>query len=542
MARGKYGGKSKKIGLVANLRARLGYIVITLCIGLVCFYIGRVEFLAEKLQEAEKIGRMKNEVAVNQQIAMHGYQHQSAASQTQFQNIAPSNNFIQPQSTNPVNLQKVHAGIKNLPQDVRARENAHQNTVQSFGLGNALEPAAKVMEQVERLVAQEVHDTVGAIGNAAGAVNNAVNHVINVGKQMEDGINLNFQPEKLLPEPQDRPSLDISALIASANPIDIEKIFREQTNELAKYPLSHLKASAFYTYEPAKWNWQNMNFKTRKPNPNFIFHNKLPKSGSSTMNQLLRNLAKKNNFNFAKVEPNQIPNDRFDLEKPLVKFVQETKKEPYFLLKHHFHFNFTRHGLRQPTFVNVIRDPVDWYTSQYYFRRFGWVQSTTTRDSFVGSQEDRERSIDGCIQQGLMECTKPSYKYIQYLCGNHPHCRTVDVSEELKAKASNLAKINVLRNFFAVGILEQFVDTLKTFEAILPNYYSGVLDIWNSQMLQEKRNRTKTLNRKELSNHSREFLMKGPLKWETDLYIFVRALFNERLRRYDITPTGVQIT
>ena len=72
-----------------------------------------------------------------------------------------------------------------------------------------------------------------------------------------------------------------------------------------------------------------MNFKTRKPNPNFIFHNKLPKSGSSTMNQLLRNLAKKNNFNFAKVEPNQIPNDRFDLEKPLVKFVQETKKVNY---------------------------------------------------------------------------------------------------------------------------------------------------------------------------------------------------------------------
>jgi hypothetical protein len=121
-----------------------------------------------------------------------------------------------------------------------------------------------------------------------------------------------------------------------------------------------------------------------------------------------------------------------------------------------------------------------------------------------------------------------------------------------------LAKINVLRNFYAVGILEQFVDTLKSFEAILPNYYSGVLDIWNSQsksltpeqvvtlivfsVLQEKRNRTKTLNRKELSNHSREFLMKGPLKWETDLYIFVRALFNERLRRYDIAPTGVQIT
>ncbi|CAG5105830.1 Oidioi.mRNA.OKI2018_I69.chr1.g2491.t2.cds [Oikopleura dioica] len=546
-------GKSKKIGLAAKVRARLGYIVITLCIGLVCFYIGRVEFLAEKLQEAEKIGRMTSE-GVNQQIAMHGYQHQpvvpqppQVASQARPQapNNVLNNNLIQQAPQNPpvpVNLQKVHAGIQNLPQDVKARENAHQNTVQNFALGNALEPAAKVMEQVERLVAQEVHDTVGAIENAAGAVNNAVHNVINVGKQIEENINLNFQPEELLPEPQDRPSLDIAALIASANRISVETIFQDQQAELAKYPTSHLKASAFYTYEPAKWNWQSMNFKTRTPNAKFIFHNKLPKSGSSTMNQLLRQLSKKNNFNFAKVEPSQIPNDRFDLEKPLVKFVQETKKEPFFLLKHHFWFNFTRHGLRQPTYVNVIRDPVDWYTSQYYFRRFGWVQQTTTRDSFAGTQADRDRTIDQCIQQGLMECTKPSYKYIQYLCGNHPHCRTVDVSEELKEKAANLAKINVLRNFYAVGILEQFVDTLKTFEIILPNYYSGVLDIWNSSMMQEKRNKTKTLNRKELSSHSREFLMKGPLKWETDLYIFVRALFNERLRRYEIVPTGVQIT
>ena len=44
------------------------------------------------------------------------------------------------------------------------------------------------------------------------------------------------------------------------------------------------------------------------------------------MNNLLRGLAQKNNFNFAKVEPSQIPNDRFDIEKPLVQFVQETKK------------------------------------------------------------------------------------------------------------------------------------------------------------------------------------------------------------------------
>ena len=44
------------------------------------------------------------------------------------------------------------------------------------------------------------------------------------------------------------------------------------------------------------------------------------------MNNILRLLSQKNAFKFVKVEPAQIPNDRFDLEKPLVKFVQETKE------------------------------------------------------------------------------------------------------------------------------------------------------------------------------------------------------------------------
>lgn len=42
-----------------HFQGKLGYIFFTICIGLVCFYIGRVEFLAEKLQEAEKYSLMR---------------------------------------------------------------------------------------------------------------------------------------------------------------------------------------------------------------------------------------------------------------------------------------------------------------------------------------------------------------------------------------------------------------------------------------------------------------------------------------------------
>ena len=54
------------------------------------------------------------------------------------------------------------------------------------------------------------------------------------------------------------------------------------------------------------------------------------------------------------------------------------------------------------------------------------------------------------------------------------------VSDELKQKANELAKNQVLRQFFMIGILEQFVDTLQIFQRMLPAYYSGVIDIWNS--------------------------------------------------------------
>ena len=46
-------------------------------------------------------------------------------------------------------------------------------------------------------------------------------------------------------------------------------------------------------------------------------------------------------------------------------------------------------------------------------------------------------------------------------------------------------------------------------------------------VLQSKRNSTKTRNRRDLSNEGRKFMMMGPLKWESDLYFFIRAMFNE---------------
>ena len=71
--------------------------------------------------------------------------------------------------------------------------------------------------------------------------------------------------------------------------------------------------------------------------------------------------------------------------------------------------------------------------------------------------------------------------YMSFLSDtNKYHYKNFSVTEDMKEKATTMAKIQAMRTFFVIGILEQFEDTLKVFETILPSYYSGVLDIWQS--------------------------------------------------------------
>ena len=50
----------------------------------------------------------------------------------------------------------------------------------------------------------------------------------------------------------------------------------------------------------------------------------------------------------------------------------------------------------------------------------------------------------------------------------------------MKEKATIMAKNQAMKVFFAIGVLEQFEDTLNLFEKILPDFYFGVSQIWKS--------------------------------------------------------------
>jgi len=80
-----------------------------------------------------------------------------------------------------------------------------------------------------------------------------------------------------------------------------------------------------------------------------------------------------------------------------------------------------------------------------------------------------------------------------------------------------------LNDFFIVGILEQFDDTLKLFEKLIPKFFQGAPHALVSEQVQGTTNLTKTKDKIRMSPTSREYLSTGPLKYEVS-YLFLRAL------------------
>ena len=49
------------------------------------------------------------------------------------------------------------------------------------------------------------------------------------------------------------------------------------------------------------------------------------------------------------------------------------------VLKHHYFLNFTKHGMEPPTWINIMREPISWFESRFWFKRNGWVHKVGPR-------------------------------------------------------------------------------------------------------------------------------------------------------------------
>ena len=94
-----------------------------------------------------------------------------------------------------------------------------------------------------------------------------------------------------------------------------------------------------------------------------------------------------------------------------------------------------------------------------------------------------------------------------YLCG-------ADECNRHKGEkaAAEAVKKNILNGYFLIGILEDFENTLKLMEKLLPDYMKGIVDIYNSPVGQHVTETSATSHNTTVSNEVRDYLSKERVK------------------------------
>uniref|UniRef100_A0A3Q1FK99 Uronyl 2-sulfotransferase n=1 Tax=Acanthochromis polyacanthus TaxID=80966 RepID=A0A3Q1FK99_9TELE len=257
------------------------------------------------------------------------------------------------------------------------------------------------------------------------------------------------------------------------------------------------------------------------PFPSQVVYNRVGKCGSRTVVILLRLLAEKHQFNLVSSDIHNktrlTKHEQVDLMKNISNIPQP------FLYTRHVHFlNFTRFRIEEPVYINIIRDPINRFLSNYFFRRFGDWRGEQNHLIRTPGMKDDERYLDinVCILENYPECSNPRVFYIiPYFCGQHPQCREPGVW------ALERAKQNVLENYLLVGILEELEDVLLLLERLLPHYFTGVLNIYKSPDYRKMGNMTGTVRKHTPTLEALQVLYHR-MRYEYEFYNFIRDQFH----------------
>ncbi|XP_065111678.2 uronyl 2-sulfotransferase isoform X2 [Paramisgurnus dabryanus] len=211
----------------------------------------------------------------------------------------------------------------------------------------------------------------------------------------------------------------------------------------------------------------------------------------------------------------------------LVRNISSTAPLPFLYTRHVHFLNFSRFGTDEPVYINIIRDPISRFLSNYFFRRFGDWRGEENHVVRTPGMRDDERYLDinKCILENYPECSNPKLFYIiPFFCGQHPQCR------EPSEWALETAKQNVLEHYLLVGLLEELEDVLLLLERLLPHFFSDVFKIYRSPDYRKLGNQTVTV-RKQTPNLKALKVLYQRMAYEYKFYNFIKAQFHLTKRK-----------
>ena len=301
---------------------------------------------------------------------------------------------------------------------------------------------------------------------------------------------------------------------------------------------------------------------TTIPNPNFIFHNKMPKCGSTTFLGLTRALKNKNNFNFEIIGSDENLRDKpvetMDRIKEILQANDASSTSSTNLIMQHQPFiNFTDfdQNFKMPTYINVVRNPIDRYVSNYYFCRFGSGTNPVLNKGCANmSPEEINLPANEYFGKINYKISIKDINFLIWICGNGHQCSKVNKANEKSFTENDIkiayqyAKKLVIEEYFLIGLLEEFEKSLKLFEFLLPDIFKGASYLYAHTKYNKKKRRRRDLSPKSptssktlikinrmttnkkipISNETRSILEEGSFKYDMDLYKFIEWKFFEQ--------------
>ncbi|CAH1790901.1 unnamed protein product [Owenia fusiformis] len=207
-----------------------------------------------------------------------------------------------------------------------------------------------------------------------------------------------------------------------------------------------------------------------------VFYNRVPKCGSSTLEHILYYVSNVNNFRYS--ECGDYRHWRLN-NNDYIAFIRSLTvlSRPFVIDRHLFYVKCTdikndvasterERKLKEPIYINMVRDPVEQAISNYYYDRLDGM----SRKNF--SEKEKKKTIEECLAgassgQDLASCGLNMNLYAQWFCGHSDDC-LYNITYAVET-----AIYNIDSAYTFIGITEHFELSLKAFEKLLPRYFNG---------------------------------------------------------------------
>ncbi|XP_017041508.1 heparan sulfate 2-O-sulfotransferase pipe isoform X8 [Drosophila ficusphila] len=266
---------------------------------------------------------------------------------------------------------------------------------------------------------------------------------------------------------------------------------------------------------------------TPKAEREFVFYNRLEKTGSQSMTRLIKQLGDLLGFETFRniVRPSRPMTDDEEDEKDLVDQLLELG-EPAVYVEHANWVNFTKHENPRPIYINMVRDPIQKVISAYYYQRHPLIFAQglmRNPNKQIKSKQYFDTTFNDCVRQRIRpHCVFDAHnpfngdwrRFSLHLCGNSEICTHFN-----SETTTQIAKMNVEREYAVVGSWEDTNVTLAVLEAYIPRFFTNATKVYYNTT--EKFTINTVHHDTHLDKDVMEYL-RNSFSFEIELYLFIK--------------------